>query len=328
MVMMRFASLVQYAGHSIIVSLANVSKTLEEKLFALMRLIHITDPHLSSLEDQTFARLHGKQRSGYLSWLRNRRHVHRPEILEQLTAVVGTYAPDQVLVTGDLIHIGLESEMREAAQWLHRLGPPDKVFLVPGNHDNYTADSLQTMRRHWADYLPADELPGGDYVSGYPVVRQCDGVTLVGVNTACVTRIFSAAGELGDEQRQRLALALDNNSGSDAFTCLLIHHPPFPGMTKRRKALRDATELLELASQQPPDLVLYGHIHVNREDLQRGIHSFCTASASSVHDASFRVIDLEKQDQGWHCRVQLMTLEREHDQPAAFRLAAESAWRT
>ena len=47
-----------------------------------------------------------------------------------------------MLVTGDLVHIGLEQEMSEAAQWLRSLGPPEKVILVPGNHDNYAADSL------------------------------------------------------------------------------------------------------------------------------------------------------------------------------------------
>ncbi len=245
-----------------------------------------------------------------------------------MTDVVAAQAPDQVLVTGDLVHIGLESEMKDAADWLHRLGSPDRVFLVPGNHDNYAADSLQAMRRHWGDYLPADRQLNADYTAGYPVVRQCNGVTLVGVNTSCVTRVFSAAGELGSEQRQRLSLVLDENAAHEGFTCLLIHHPPFPGMTRRRKALRDATELLELVSRQPPDLVLYGHIHENREDLQGGIHSYCTASASSVHDASFRIIDLEREDRGWHCRVQLMKLDKEIAQPAAFTLAAESSWRT
>jgi len=325
---MRFASLVQCAGYSIIVSLTNVSKTLAENQPPFMRLIHITDPHLSSLDDQAFTRLHGKRRSGYLSWHRNRRHEHRPEILEQLTDVVVAHAPDQVLVTGDLVHIGLESEMREAAQWLRRLGPPENVFLVPGNHDNYAADSLQAMREHWADYLPAGDPQDGDYTSGYPVVRRYNGVALVGVNTSCVTRAFSAAGELGCEQRQRLALALDENTVSGGFTCLLIHHPPFPGMTRKRKALRDAPQLLELAGQQPPDLVLYGHIHINREELQLGIHSFCTASASSVHEASFRIIDLERDDEGWQCQVRLMKLDRDSSRPAAFSLAAESCWRT
>jgi len=293
-----------------------------------MRLIHLTDPHLSSLDLQSFRHLHGKRRSGYLSWYRNRRHIHRPEILDQLTDEVIGHEPDRILLTGDLVHIGLESEMIEAADWLRRLGPPEKIMFVPGNHDNYAADSLPAMYRHWPAYLPPESPPEADYTAEYPRVAVRDGVRLVGVNTACVTRIFSAAGELGDEQRQRLAGALERTAASDDFVCLLIHHPPFPGMTRRRKALRDAAQLLELVGQSPPDLVLYGHIHQNRENLQGRIHSFCTASASSIENASFRIFDLEKQQKGWHCHVRLFSLDKSGSTRCTFKLAAESAWRT
>ena len=292
-----------------------------------MRLIHITDPHLSSLSGQSFWKLKGKRRSGYLSWYRNRQYVHRREILDLLTESAAAHEPDLVLLTGDLVHIGLESEMIEAAAWLRQLGPPEKVLFVPGNHDNYARDSLQSMHRHWADYLPGDFPPGGDYTSGYPLVREHQGLKLVGVNTSCVTRIFSATGELGEPQRNRLAAALKENSCVDGFECLLIHHPPFPGMTRRRKALRDASKLLAMMRENSPDLVLYGHIHCNREDQHGGVRSFCTASGSSIENASFRIIDLEKEQQGWHCRVRLMTLDHT-TRPDTFSLASESSWRT
>ena len=293
-----------------------------------MRLIHLTDPHLSSLDSQSFGNLQGKRRSGYLSWHRNRRHEHRAEILHQLTDEVASHQPDQVLLTGDLIHIGLESEMIEAAAWMRRLGPPEKVMLVPGNHDNYAANSLPAMYRRWTDYLPSGFPPDGDYTSGYPQVRELGGVRLVGVNTACVTRVFSATGELGNEQRQRLAGVLERNTTGDDFSCLLIHHPPFPGMTRSRKALKDAAQLLELVSQFPPDLLLYGHIHRNQETVQGRIHSFCTASASSIVNASFRIIDLAKVHNGWHCRVRLFSLDQGGSSGAVFKLAGESVWQT
>ncbi len=166
--------------------------------------------------------------------------VHRGHqlILERLTEAVNSHQPDLVMVTGDLVHIGLESEMIEAADWLRRLGPPEKSMFVPGNHDNYARDSLSAMRRHWGSYLPDEVSPEGDYTSGYPLVREWENLRLLGLNTSCVTRIFSAAGELGTQQRQRLIRALKKNPGDQRFQCLLIHHPPFPGMTRRRKALR------------------------------------------------------------------------------------------
>ena len=291
-----------------------------------MRLIHITDPHLSSLEGQSFLGLRGKRRSGYLSWRKNRRHEHRFEVLEQLTDAVMSLSPDQVLVTGDLVHIGLESEMAEAAAWLRRLGTPDRVFLVPGNHDNYAADSASSMARHWSAYLPESfgSSPGG--FAAYPVIRRRNGVELIGVNTACVTRIFSAAGAVGASQRERLAETLEASAGEDVFRCLLIHHPPFPGMTRRRKALRDDGPLRDLLLRCSPDLLLYGHLHRNREDREAGVRCFCTASASSVSDASFRVIDIERTGTGWHCRVQLMTRDPAQRSGSVFKRAGESSW--
>jgi 3',5'-cyclic AMP phosphodiesterase CpdA len=274
----------------------------------------------------TFMGLRGKRRSGYLSWRQKRRHVHRAEILEQLTEAVNSHQPDLVLLTGDLIHIGLESEMAEAADWLRRLGPPEKIMFVPGNHDNYAPDSLSAMYRHWGSYLPAGGGLEGDYTSGYPVVRERENVRLLGVNTSCVTRIFSAAGELGREQRQRLARALKKKPGDMRFQCLLIHHPPFPGMTRRRKALRDSAQLRDLVTQQPPDLVLYGHIHYNREHMHGNTRVFCTASASSVDNASYRVFDLERKTSGWYCRMRQLSLENGKGRDAVFSVTAESCW--
>jgi 3',5'-cyclic AMP phosphodiesterase CpdA len=302
------------------------AKLLVSKKLSFMRLIHLTDPHLSSLDGYSLWSLRGKRRSGYLSWSRKRRHIHRMDVLEKLTNTVASHAPDQILLTGDLVHIGLDSEMAEAAEWLHRLGSPDKVLLIPGNHDNYAEDSQEAMVRHWSDYLPANFKPGEDYTTGFPVVRQLSDIQLIGVNTSCVTRIFSAAGQLGVAQRKRLAAVLKNEPGSDVFQCLLIHHPPFPAMTQRRKALQDTASLSKLLIQQPPDLVLYGHLHHNRETVRENIHCFCTASASSIKDASFRIIDIDRNNTGWQCRVRLMTMEKGVSSGASFRLAEESTW--
>jgi 3',5'-cyclic AMP phosphodiesterase CpdA len=299
-----------------------------------MRLIHLTDPHLSSLEPVSFLTVKGKRKSGYLSWYRKRQYSHRPEILERLTQAVHDECPDQILLTGDLIHIGLEDEMIEAARWLQRLGAPEQVMLIPGNHDNYAPDSLAAMNRHWGDYLPAQVAGNNDYTAAYPVVRTSGGVRFVGVNTSCVTRIFSAAGVLGKAQLSRLRDALaDPVSGQASgsprhseFTCLLIHHPPLPGITQQRKALRDAGNLQLVIEEQKPDLVLYGHIHRNREQQHGEVRTFCTASASSVNNASYRVFDVEKTDDGWRCHMRLMSLDKHEDGGACFKPAEELSW--
>ena len=84
-----------------------VHKAGQSIIVRLMRLIHITDPHLSTLDGLGFLGVRGKRRSGYLSWYKNRRYAHRREILDLLTESVARQKPDRILLTGDLVHIGL-----------------------------------------------------------------------------------------------------------------------------------------------------------------------------------------------------------------------------
>ena len=299
------------AGQSIIVS--------------LMRLIHITDPHLSSLDDTSFLKLRGKRQSGYLSWFKNRRFEHRREVLDSLIDSTRQHNPDLLVLTGDLVHIGLESEIKEAAQWLQSLGPPEKVILVPGNHDNYAADSLDSMYRYWRDYLPESSAVDRDYTSGYPFVRKSGDARFTGVNSSCVTRIFSATGTLGDAQLEQLETDLGTAETRHDFHCLLIHHPPVPGITRRRKALTDAGALAAVIERHQPQLVLYGHIHINREDRLGETRMYCTASASSAEHASYRIFDINPEDSGWQCETKLMSLDRSG---GSFRLVSEDFWQT
>jgi 3',5'-cyclic AMP phosphodiesterase CpdA len=291
-----------------------------------MRLIHLTDPHLSSLEGQGFLQLRGKRRSGYLSWYRNRRHIHLPAILDNLTASIQAEEADQILLTGDLVHIGLESEIAEAAGWLKRLGPPAHVMLIPGNHDNYAGDSLAAMNRHWGDYLPYGEGTVTDYTTGYPVLKEFGNLQIIGMNSSCTTRIFSATGQLGPEQQSKLESVLASGTAEGKFQCLLIHHPPFPKMTRRRKALRDDRQLKKLLTAQPPELVLYGHLHRDREHIDGHTHIYCTASASSAYGASYRVFDIEQTGRGWTCEMRLMCLPEGSAPTADLVITARSSW--
>ena len=85
-------------------------------------LAHISDLHLSTLKDVHPGHLLDKRLLGYLSWRLRRRHEHRGEVLDALRADLHGSRPDHVAVTGDLTHVGLPQEFREAAAWLARPG--------------------------------------------------------------------------------------------------------------------------------------------------------------------------------------------------------------
>jgi 3',5'-cyclic AMP phosphodiesterase CpdA len=271
--------------------------------------------------------LAGKRWSGYLSWRRKRRFVHRREMLDVLTAAVHDERPVHVLVTGDLVHIGLPAEIDTAAAWLDSLGPPERVMLVPGNHDVYARDSWPAASAAWARYLGV--AGAATPVEAYPVCRKLsvDGAPLhlIGVSSAEPTPLFSAAGSLGDAQRARLEQALE----AEAFRCLLIHHPPLPAMTSRRKGLRDAAALAALLERRGAELALHGHVHRNVEHTgPGGVRIFGTASASAQtaagakDGASYRVLDVNRDAAGWRVAMRLMGVTADG---AVMRLD-EQAW--
>src|SRR5882757_9701820 len=104
---------------------------------AAFTLAHLSDPHLPPLPAPTFRELAGKRALGYLNWTRNRHKVHRREVLDTLVADLQAQRPDHIAITGDLVNISLAAEFGPARAWLQGVGPPDRVTVVPGNHDAY-----------------------------------------------------------------------------------------------------------------------------------------------------------------------------------------------
>jgi 3',5'-cyclic AMP phosphodiesterase CpdA len=262
-----------------------------------VRLIHLTDPHLTTPEFPLEGRSHfGKRYLGRASWRRRRRFRHRREWLDSLVTAVQEKNPDQILVTGDLAHIGLPEEIAQAGQWLKELGRPDQILLIPGNHDNYAADSWPAILEHWGDYLGAARELSGASPLVYPVTRVFPDLELIGVSTALPTRPGSACGLLGPEQLKALETQLATPRSRPRL--LAIHHPPFSGMIGFRKRLRDANALEQLLSRQDLDVIVHGHDHTDRSEHRVGVRVFGTGSAS-YQQGSFRCFDIQPAADAW-----------------------------
>lgn len=275
-----------------------------------MRLIHLTDPHLTSLDQWRPGLRAGKRWLSWLSWQGRRRERHRRHRLSALTRHLDSMRPDAWAITGDLCQVGLEQEAAEAARWLAELVPPAQTLLVPGNHDIFAGDSRSAISRHWAEYLHVDATS-----ATWPVIRRFGEVALIGVNSAVVTPILRASGRLGRAMRDRLGEALDAHRG--CCRVVLIHHPPAPGICKRRKALVDDREVSALLAEHGAAMVLHGHLHHNREygiETRGGnpVPVFCTASASAAGKqgaAAARVFDIESSAGGYRIRMRLQALD-------------------
>ncbi len=226
---------------------------------------HLSDVHLPMPPGPGVAALLNKRLLGYLSWRLRRSKIHRPEVLEALQSDLRIQEPDHVAVTGDLVNISLPAEFELAAKWLPLLGLPDRVTVVPGNHDAYVTMPWAQSWSHWAPYM-ASETATGEIIAhagfeDFPLVRRRAPVAIVGLTSALPTRLGLASGQLGLRQATALAERLVELGREGLFRIVLIHHPPIAGSNRRRKRLDDSELFRHAVETAGAELVLHGHNH-------------------------------------------------------------------
>ena len=119
-------------------------------------LAHLSDPHLAPLPEPRWSDLIGKRITGYINWRRRRRFVHDADVLAKIVTDLKAQKPDHIAVTGDLANIALQEEFVRGRDWLKDMGNPERVSLVPGNHDAYVRAGMGYAIRHWGDYMCGD----------------------------------------------------------------------------------------------------------------------------------------------------------------------------
>jgi 3',5'-cyclic AMP phosphodiesterase CpdA len=226
---------------------------------------HLSDLHATPVRPDGVSQLLNKRFFGWASWHLRRRHVYRPDVLDALIEDLREAAPDQVVVTGDLTNVALESEFDAAREWLGRIGSPDRVFVVPGNHDSYVSVPRARSWDRWSEYLASDPPRGADGAAArdaeFPTLRRRGPLALVGVCSALPTWIFMATGSVGASQLERLEALLTELADADVCRVVLIHHPITDGATSPRRSLSDAAAVRAVLRRAGADLVLHGHNH-------------------------------------------------------------------
>src|SRR3954451_16367851 len=149
---------------------------------AAFTLAHLSDPHLSPLPVARLRDLAGKRALGYLNWTRNRHRFHRRDVLDALVSDMQAQAPDHIAITGDLVNLALEAEFAPARAWLESVGAPDRVTVIPGNHDAYVRVTHHLFREAWGDYLDSDAAAGGSVT--FPSLRRRGPLALISLSSA------------------------------------------------------------------------------------------------------------------------------------------------
>jgi 3',5'-cyclic AMP phosphodiesterase CpdA len=279
----------------------------------VQRFAQISDPHLSSLKGVRARDLCNKRALGYLSWRRKRRFEHRIEVLQALQRDLDLDRLEQLLVTGDLTHIGLPSEFRQAEQWLQNLGSPLKLTLVPGNHDACVhADWEQTFAL-WREYMESDQ-PATDRDALFPSLRVRGGLAFIGLSTACPKPPLMATGTADPAQLSRLPGLLRDTRDRGLFRVVYLHHCPLPGIEKWRKRLTNAADVSAILAEEGAELVLHGHGHrAHRQELATRdgkalVLSVPSASAMGLHGAdraAYNHYAVSERGGGWRLDIQV-----------------------
>ncbi len=273
---------------------------------------HLSDVHLGPVAG--FSPLHWnvKRALGFINWQRKRRYVHRRGIADRLIADIHRRRPDHIVITGDLINLGLPSEYELASAWLTTVGPPDAVSIVPGNHDVYTRLRGSLGIGHWQPYMKSDGWgveQGGAKEYGFPFLRRVGSVAIIGLCSAVPTPPAVASGRLGAEQIRSAQDILTRVGALGLFRLVLIHHPPLPGQASRTRGLADAAEFARVLGIRGAELILHGHNHrdmlaeVAYAQGSAPVVGVASASAGVVHDreplARYNLYRIADESNGW-----------------------------
>jgi 3',5'-cyclic AMP phosphodiesterase CpdA len=276
---------------------------------AAFTLAHLSDPHLPPLPSVRVSELMGKRGLGYLNWTRNRHRYQRRDVLDVLVSDLQAQVPDHIAITGDLVNLALEAEFAPARAWLESVGPPERVTVVPGNHDAYVRATRHRFAQAWGSYLAGDEAkdPNGAI---FPALRRRGPLALVSVSSAVPTAPLMATGWLGRSQMDELERLLATLESEQAFRVLLIHHPL--RSNARAKRLTDSSELLALLKQHGVELVLHGHDHIHSTIWIEGpngssipVVGVPSASAQAhgrYPDAAYNLFSIARDSDGWRCQ--------------------------
>jgi len=182
-----------------------------------------------------------------------------------------------VLITGDITDDGKKSQYKNAVKLIQPLVDAGfKVLACPGNHDYGLAGNFYTEKsqQRFQDYILADLL--GIKKAGrsdvkmekiYPTVDKINGSLFIGVDSVVGNEdelLHFASGEVGKEQRKKLAAILTDPVHSKKQKIVYLHHHPFYRNILKKIVLEldDAKKVMRILGGRV-DFLCFGHKHVS-----------------------------------------------------------------
>ena len=266
-------------------------------------LAHLSDPHIGPLPQPALRELVGKRLTGFLNWQR-RSQLQDMEVLARLVDDMRAHKPDHVVMTGDIMNLGLPAEFPIAKAWLETLGPPHDVSFVPGNHDAYVKGSMPWLTETFRPWTTDDD----DRHTHYPYMRVRGDIAVIGLSSGVPTAPFIASGRLGHAQRAEFVKLLDAAKARGLMRVVLIHHPPYRKGATPGRGLSDSRHFAAVIARHGADLILHGHNHRTMVAHMTGpdgnVPVVGVGSASAVpgtphHRAVYHLYRIARSQKGW-----------------------------
>jgi 3',5'-cyclic-AMP phosphodiesterase len=202
-------------------------------------------------------------------------------------------------VTGDVTFSGETREFEKVAELLRPFAEAGKLTVVPGNHDVWTEDAVETAR--FLRLVGPDGRGMKKAQPSYPhIVPLGDEAVLVALDSARYGEDpWTTPGRLGSEQlRGAREIVREQSKLGRAVVLAFHHHVVLPqervpsDVNVARMPLGDADQVVRLVAELPVAAVLHGHRHTAfRVDLPGAAGPtpvLCAGSASRVADEPVR----------------------------------------
>ncbi len=125
-----------------------------------LTIIHISDLHFHAMPSK-WKELPSKRALGFANLYINRRRHYPMERASQLVLKLQEMEWDHLVISGDLTSLALEKEFQLAHEVLSPLlAEPEKVTVIPGNHDKYVSGACQPslFHKYFGTYFTDTEI--------------------------------------------------------------------------------------------------------------------------------------------------------------------------
>lgn len=275
-----------------------------------MRLLHCSDLHLLALSGVSPREYFNKRITGAINLWFARARAHDERRFEAMLHLAQEERVQHVLVSGDLVNLGLVQEFEAVQAKLEQSGL--SFYVVPGNHDIYVPHGepklafSRVFSRYLGPALGQGDPQGEDEV--FPYAVDWGSVVLFGLNSSIPRPAFFADGRLGPAQLERLEAGLWAAASDKKFRILMLHHPVTAKASRPRRDLQDRAALAAVLARTGAELILHGHEHRQYEDELEGpegsrilVHGVASGTATSQHPeraAACTIYQIESSDSG------------------------------